>query len=323
MTGYRPFALLPGVKAPTWLLPAKPMRLLVLFGILLAILGGERIYRRWQPTHTQETEHYHLQSSAQPEQTRETGQRMEILYAAYITVFRDLPAPQPTNSKLKVKLYRDQQEFKRCNRAGWAEAYYRWPYCHAYFSAQEINPHHWMLHEGVHQLNREVAQLRLAQWAEEGLATYFSTSQLRDKQLQLGQVDRNTYPVWWLDELPLSGDLQLDLTNGTIIPIQSILTGRGGPAMNKQFNLYYLHWWSLVHLLFEGNDGQYRKGMMKALSEGASLVSIEKHIMPVEQLQTEWYEHLRQLQWDLFRVGQPGTNHSNPRSVNSSSSNPR
>ena len=45
---------------------------------------------------------------------------------------------------------------------GWAEAFYREPYCRAYFSDREVNPYHWMLHESVHQLNREVARLKLA-----------------------------------------------------------------------------------------------------------------------------------------------------------------
>lgn len=199
------------MKAPAWLLPQKPARLLVLFGILLVIVGGEKIYRWWTPTHLHDTAHYHIQSSAQTSQTEETGTRMELLYATYMELFGNVPATTNTSAMLQVKLYRDQREFKRCNRVGWAEALYLPPYCHAYFSADEINPHHWMLHEGVHQLSHEVAHLHLAKWADEGMAEYFSTSMLRDGRLELGHVDRNTYPVWWLDELKLSGDLDHDL----------------------------------------------------------------------------------------------------------------
>ena len=41
-----------------------------------------------------------------------------------------------------------------------------------------VNPYHWMLHESVHRLNREVAHLQLGKWLGEGLAEYFSTSRL-------------------------------------------------------------------------------------------------------------------------------------------------
>jgi hypothetical protein len=293
------------MKAPSWLLPPKPGRLLVLFGILLAIVGVDKIRRWWKPTHTHETAHYHIQSSAQTNQSVETGKRMEMLYSAYLEFFSTVPGVHESHAMLQLKLYRDRNEFKRCNRVGWAEAFYRAPYCHAYFSPEEVNPHQWMLHEGVHQLNHEVARLELAQWADEGVAEYFSTSRLRNGRLDVGKVDRNTYPVWWLDELPLTGDLERDLKSGTIIPLRAILAGRGGPSMNQNFNLYYLHWWSFVHLLFEAENGTYRAGTISVLREGATLASVEKHIAPVERLQAEWYRHLCQLQWDLFRIGKP------------------
>ena len=310
------------MKAPAWLLPPKPRRLLILFGLLLAILAGEKIYRLWSPTHTHSTTHYTILSSAMPPQSVETGDKVEALYTAYTETFKVWPELQQPHEKLQLKLFKDRQEFRRCNRAiGWAEAFYRAPCCHAYYSADELNPHHWMLHEAVHQLNHEVARLDLAKWADEGLSEYFSTSFLRDGKLEVGKVDRNTYPVWWLDELSLSGKLEQDLKNGTVIPLQAILEGRGGPSLDDNFNLYYLHWWSLTHLLFEGQNGKYREHVAPLLREGASLASFEKHIGPVEKLQAEWYQHLQGLQWTLFHIGP--ANQSNPRSVKSSSSSPR
>jgi hypothetical protein len=312
------------VKAPPWLLPPKPKRLLILFGLLLALVGGDKIYRRWTPTNTLTTAHYTIRSSALPAQAEEIGGKLETLHAAYGDLFKSWPEVRQPHALLKVKLFKDRQEFRRCNRGiGWAEAFYRPPYCHAYYSADEINPHQWMLHEAVHQLNHEVAHLDLAKWADEGLSEYLSTSRLRDGRLEVGYVDSNTYPVWWLDELPLSGDLNRDLTNGTIIPLRTILAGKGGPALDDSFNLYYLHWWSLMHLLFDGEGGKYRAGVLPLLLEGATLESFEKHIGPVDRLQAEWYQHLHGLQWSLFRVGKSPADHSRPRSLNPSSSNPK
>jgi hypothetical protein len=73
--------------------------------------------------------------------------------------------------------------------------------------------------------------------------------------------------------------------------------------------------------LFDGQNGKYREHVAPLLRDGASLASFEKHIGPIERLQAEWYQHLQELQWNLFRVS--ATNHSSPRSVKSSSPNPK
>src|SRR6185369_14856211 len=114
---------------------------------------------------------------------------------------------QANHPLLKVKLYQDRAEMRRINPGlGWAEAFYRKPYCRAYYSAEENNPFHWMLHEATHQLNEEVAHLNLAKWLEEGLAEYFSTARIQGGELQLGSADPETYPVWWLDEIATEPD---------------------------------------------------------------------------------------------------------------------
>ena len=73
---------------------------------------------------------------------------------------------QADHPKLQIKLYKDREEMRRINPGlVWAEAFYREPYCRAYFAADEINPYHWMLHESVHQLNHEVAHVEASQMA--------------------------------------------------------------------------------------------------------------------------------------------------------------
>lgn len=196
--------------------------------------------------------------------------------------------------KLKVKLFKDRSEFRWINpNLHWAEAFYREPYCRAYFSAGEINPYHWMLHESVHQLNHEVAHLKLEKWLEEGLAEYFSTSRLTSNALVLGKVDPNTYPVWWIDELATSPDLTENIRNGSVIPLKTIITNRGGPSLNSHFNLYYLHWWTLTHFLFE--DPRCREHALDLLSRGGRLDAFEQMLGPVDQVQVEWHSYVRHL----------------------------
>ncbi len=246
---------------------------------------------------------------------------MEALYSSYSNKFGGLPGFQRDHPSLKVKLYKDRDELRAINPGlGWAEAFYSQPYCRAYYSASEANPFHWMLHESVHQLKTEVAHLSLAKWLEEGLADYYATSQLESTHLTLGSIDPHTYPVWWMDILATSPDLAKNLRNGSVIPLRVIITNRGGPSMRGHFNLYYLHWWTLTHFIFE--TPRYRDGALQLAKAGGGLADFEHLIGPVDQIQNEWYSHVRHLKENLSNLENNGllkarasqsTNLSNPR----------
>ena len=153
--------------------------MLIYLLLLLGVAGWKFIPRPWHPATTLEARHHIIYSTATRAQTEETAQAMEQLYNAYSNRLGGLAQFTPDHPKLRVKLFKDRAELRRVNPGlGWAEAFYRAPYCLAFYSANEINPVHWMLHESVHQLNQEVAHLRLEKWLEEGLTEYFSTSRL-------------------------------------------------------------------------------------------------------------------------------------------------
>lgn len=268
--------------------------MLVYLFILLAIVAWKFIPRPWHPALTFQGAHHTIFSTATPPQTEETAHHLELLYRAYSNRFGSSEQFQREHPPLKVKLFKDRAEFRKINPGlGWAEAFYRAPYCRAYFSSDEINPYHWMLHESTHQLNHEVAHLRLSKWLEEGLATYFSTSRLGANELSVGRIDPNTYPVWWIDEIATAPELAENLRNGSVIPMRSIITGHGGPFMRTHFNLYYLHWWTLTHFLFE--SPQYRDKATLLVQQGGGLDAFEKIIGPVERVQTEWHAYVRRL----------------------------
>ena len=65
--------------------------------------------------------------------------------------------------------------------------------------------------------------------------------------------------------------------------------------MGDYVNLYYLHWWTLTYFLFQYEDGKYRDGAFQLIRAGGSLEDFEKHIGPIEQIQSEWYCYIRQL----------------------------
>jgi hypothetical protein len=268
--------------------------MLVYVLILGTVAAWKFIPRPWHPSITLQTGHHLIYSTATRQQTEETAHTLNLLYLSYSNQLSSLTTFQRLHPKLKVKLFKDRAEFRRINpNLGWAEAFYREPYCRAYFSAAEINPYHWMLHESVHQLDHEVAHLNLEKWLEEGLAEYFSTSRLTSNGLALGQIDPNTYPVWWMDELATAPDLAENIRNGSVIPLRAIITGRGGPSLNTRFNLYYLHWWTLTHFLFE--SPRCRKYALELVRRGGSLEAFEQILGPVDQMQVEWHNYVRHL----------------------------
>jgi hypothetical protein len=271
-------------------------KFLILPGILIMFIFGCKEPQLKTSTITKETEHYIIISTATPEQTDKIADVAEIVYAGYQEFLGQMDKSIEQHPKLQMKVYKDREEFRRSNNVtDWKEAFYNYPYCYQYYASKEINPFHWAMHEATHQLNNEAAHFALTQWLDEGIACYIATSRIIDKSLHLGDVERNAYPVWWLYTIAKSGDLQTDKDNLSIIPLREIVSEQGGPDLNEYFNLYYLHWWSLAHFLTNYNDGQYREGLGKVISEHGTLSSFETNIGKIETVEEQWYQYLKEL----------------------------
>jgi hypothetical protein len=273
-------------------LSGREIRFLCMLSLVLALAAWRFVPRPWNPTIVVSTRYYEIASTADSNAVTEIGQVMEVLYTAYSNKFWTII--KFDHPKLKVRLYKSRDEFKRVNPGvRWAEAYYSRGLCHAYYSEKEVNPYHWMVHEGVHQLNAEAGHFHLEKWLEEGLANYFSCSRIRSNHLAIGTIDLNTYPVWWLDEIAKSPNLQTNLANHSIVPLRAIITNQGGPSLDENFNLYYLHWWTLTHFIFE--HPVYSKHALELVKRGGDLQSFEKLISPVDKIQIEWHDHVRHI----------------------------
>ena len=247
-----------------------------------------------------ETRHYTISSTATPSQTTLVGDAVESLYDTYAEFFSDAFRPPPESSRLQLVLYKDQGEFKANNRSKpWAEAYYRPPICHAYYADGRPNPYHWMLHEATHQLNNEVSHFPRTTWTEEGLASYFSTSRIEQRKLVPGTIDANTYPIWWLPSLVLTGNLQDDIRGGRIIPLRNLIAS-GRDDIGKNVNLHYIEYWSLTHFLFHYRNGLYADRYRQLIKLGGSLEDFEKLLGPVDRVQAEWYGYLQELRSASF-----------------------
>ena len=63
--------------------------------------------------------------------------------------------------------------------------------------------------------------------------------------------------------------------------------------MNQHFNLYYLHWWTLTHFIFESS--KYGDAGMALLQHGGTLDAFEKDIGSVDSISAGWFGHVRRI----------------------------
>jgi hypothetical protein len=269
--------------------------------LFLVVIASFYAFHQLRPERPQdskrlvETAHYAITSTATEPQTILVGDAVESLHAAYFEFFPQLIGPASGQTKLRLTLYKDQAEFKQHNKSAlWAEAYYSAPTCHAYFAADETNPYHWMTHEATHQLNHEIARLPNSKWINEGLATYFGSSTIRDGKLIPGRIDVNTYPIWVVSKLSLTGDLRNDISRGKIIDLRALVSGVGGPNIDEKFNAYYVGYWSLSHFLLHFDNGRYASRYRQLITAGGSIDDFQKIVGPIDQIQEEWYGYLQQ-----------------------------
>jgi hypothetical protein len=284
----------------------REKRLLLYVTLFAAVVVWDLPDRQWSPEITLSTDHYTVYSTATAEQTQKISDVAEILHTGYMGFLKEFKVVAKPHDKLRIKLFKDRDEFRSYNpECGWAEAFYLKPYCYQYYETEGINPCHWMVHEATHQLNVEVAKLSLPKWLDEGIATYFGTSRIVEKRLALGEIDRRTYPVWWIHTLATTGDLQSDKENTSVIPLRSIVSGHGGPDIDRYFNLYYLHWWSLTHFLLHYENGKYRNGVAQLLNGSCDVKAFERHIGDIDRVEREWYEYVLSLRRDRSRRRTP------------------
>lgn len=246
------------------------------------------------PGEISETTHFAISSTAKPGQTTLVAEAVESFYSAYSAFFEKEISANTAHVKHKLMLYKDRQEFSANNKSSsWAEAYYREPVCYAYFSDTAENPYHWMIHETTHQLNNELAGFKIPKWIDEGLAAYFGASKIENHVLQPGSIDSSAYPIWWLSSLSLSGNLHNDIASGKIIPLRALISGKGGPDIGSNVNLYYIEYWSFTHFLFHFENGRYADRYKKLIRKGGSPEDFEMIVGPLDPIQSQWYEYLR------------------------------
>lgn len=246
------------------------------------------------PEEFSSTSHFLIEFTADSASVHRAGAAADALFGSYSGLFSFLPESLGRAGLHHLRLYATREEFKAHSRSRpWAEAYYVDGVSHAYVDPSKANPYHWLLHEVVHQLNRELTGYAKEQWLNEGLATYLGSSRYADGRLEPGVPDLEAYPLWWLKRWELSGDFAADVQAQRIIPLRALITGQGGPPLDATVNAHYLGWWSLTHFLLHHDGGRYAAGYHQLVRHGGSLADFERHVGPIERIEPEWYAYLR------------------------------
>jgi hypothetical protein len=271
---------------------------LVFVVLLAAALTWQRWYRANKPPPVfagehYPTAHYDVHSNAGPAPAKTAGARTEALRTAYLAFF-ELPEPAAATPRLQLRLYATRREFKRFNAGPpWAESFYSAPVAHAYHDPKAANPAHWLLRAATQQLGREVAAFPTATWADEGIALYFATSVVRDGALRPGELDPETYPLWFVGGLALAGDARKDFEALRLVPLRALVSGEGGPPVEKAVNAWAIGHWSLAHFLVHHDDGRHAAAFRELVRTGGGLAQFETLVGPVEEIEPQWYAYLQ------------------------------
>jgi hypothetical protein len=113
------------------------MRWLFYLVVLLCVAVWRFLPRPWHPAVVIETAHYHICSTATPEQITNTATALEHLYSACSNTFGGTTNWQGNHPRLQIRLFKNREEMRYINPGlGWVEAFYSEPCCQAYYAGQ-------------------------------------------------------------------------------------------------------------------------------------------------------------------------------------------
>ena len=253
----------------------------------------------WQPSHSLNSTHFRIDATASVPVVTDAAERLEKLYHFYTTFFA-LPA-RTDHDALHVRIYATREEMHAVNPivSDWAEGFYMGTTSHQYINTYAGNPYDSLIHEGIHQLNKQVAGFSLAQWIEEGLACFFTVHYQNDGHIDpssIHTINIHSYPIRHIGVLPLSGDRAQDKRKGHLIAIKDLVEGTKPLPMDTRFNTYYLHWYSLTSYLMLDNKQQYQKQLIQYIRDGSPVDKFESYFTNYESLEQAWYQHLCEIQ---------------------------
>jgi len=206
------------------------------------------------------TRHYVVRTDVNREYAEEIADYMEILYAAYSRVFRNIRPNYTT--RLPVTILKNAADYKKAvgEKMSWSRGVYRGRYLGIMTYLGNSGPEtvrSILRHEGFHQFFEKFIGYG-ATWVNEGLAVFFQHAIVEGDKLYFGTVGKGT-----LDRVRKAYE------NDTALSLEELLTVTGsGWSMNmsaKDRPPQYQQAHLLVHFLVLGHEGRNKDCLDKYL----------------------------------------------------------
>lgn len=258
----------------------------ILRSVLIAAIAAPAVAAGTGKFQEFDSPHFYMWSTAPQSRTRSAMDAAEILHRRWAawTGAKD----GKSHPRHKLRLFSSRDEMRRTLPGlGWAEAIYHDSICDQYDDRFATRPWHWLVHEATHQLAYEDARLELPRWANEGLACLFSTARQRKGDLALGSVDPETYPVWWLQKTPPTGDFAKDM-RALLVPPSRFLAESDFAAIGESVNAHYMSWWSFAHFLNTTDSAAWKDWVL----HDPTPAGLAKRFGSGPNLDRKWYAHV-------------------------------
>ena len=210
----------------------------------------------WSQAWVHETRHYAIRTNGDLEDAKQLGTIMEMFFSRFQELFPFAENRLGGKEKFKIFIYDGRQEYLDAEAAvfpGAANAF-------AFYNPNERRLCGWrfpydsflrstFVHEGTHQINH-ISMLdqgnQFPQWFEEGLASYYETSIVKDDKLVLGELNMLRLPA--IQQMAKPG------ASPAWISLAQVFGPQHSPAFG---HVHYGESWAFLHyMLHKDKDGK-------------------------------------------------------------------
>ncbi len=243
----------------------RALLLLIIFSMVLPLPAKEAPWRKLQ------SEHFEILTQDSEKNARKVLEHLERVRAAYQVL---------TNSKIerpgrgRVVLFRNKAEYAPYAMSGLSDAYYLNARSRDYIVLNDFQSgsDRVLNHEYFHLFSKH-ADFQLPMWLEEGLADYFSTLKISDKDISVG--------------LPVEGHLRfLNAFAGRLMPLAQIFAitrSTRHSADRKSTVQLYAQGWALAHMTFLSKDMMSRSGeFFQGVREGRNPEEVYQQVYGID-----------------------------------------
>jgi tetratricopeptide (TPR) repeat protein len=244
-----------------------------------------------------ETPHYSITTDISPEVAQQYGDRLEVVFAHYAEVLKKFYTPGPMR-KPRVTVFASASNYYAYfsllseDRGEHTLGVYR-PALNEFvlFESTDVDETlHTLYHEAFHHFVTLLAGYSVPTWFNEGMAEYMGAIRVKDGRV--AERNRVLLGRYLLIRQMIDEDRS--------VPFREILQEGAHEFYGPKSGVNYAQAWSMIHFLFEYQNGKYRSRIdryMEALRDQKSLPQCYEAVFAAdaETLEKEWKEFVRTL----------------------------